>query len=430
MRHRRRNSSGSSDRSTPRHSGTCWLACPPRVTTSEPGCPPDRRPGYDLTFSAPKGVSLLWALRLGRTSGRDLRGPRPGRRRCSRPSVDRGLLRPARCRGAELRRSQRLRRRRLPSSHQPGRRSPAPHPRRRPQPGPGRRRRWSAPDGRHLYTWKKTAGTLYQSALRAELAPFGLRLAGPAQRPGGAVRHPEDDPAGLLQAQGGYRGGHGRSGASTSAKAAEIAALATRARKPSVTAPCDLLREGWTEQLPSIDLPDGEGGSRPATVDDLPSLWREQRSSCPDPRRPRPSSRSSGRERRACRSTTGRSTSTVASHTTSRSGPCPSPCSVRPSPDGTRISAVARAFDVTPDQALALTSDLPRSGQIVVTGPERKPMTVAAEWTSVRTKSGQLDPGSPAVTGATPPPSSWPPRSGSSARQWIGSGRGRHRSPR
>ena len=35
--------------------------------------------------------------------------------------------------------------------------------------------KWSAPDGRHLYTWKKTAGTLYQSALRAELAPLGLR---------------------------------------------------------------------------------------------------------------------------------------------------------------------------------------------------------------------------------------------------------------
>ena len=23
---------------------------------------PERRPGYDLTFSAPKGVSLLWAF--------------------------------------------------------------------------------------------------------------------------------------------------------------------------------------------------------------------------------------------------------------------------------------------------------------------------------------------------------------------------------
>jgi conjugative relaxase-like TrwC/TraI family protein len=31
-----------------------------------------------------------------------------------------------------------------------------------------------APDGRHLYAWKKTAGTLYQSALRSELAPLGL----------------------------------------------------------------------------------------------------------------------------------------------------------------------------------------------------------------------------------------------------------------
>ena len=34
--------------------------------------------------------------------------------------------------------------------------------------------RWSAPDGRHLFAWKMTAGTLYRSALRAELAPLGL----------------------------------------------------------------------------------------------------------------------------------------------------------------------------------------------------------------------------------------------------------------
>ena len=42
--------------------------------------------------------------------------------------------------------------------------------------------RWSAPDDRHLYTWQKTAGTLYQSALRAELAPPGPSLAGATQR--------------------------------------------------------------------------------------------------------------------------------------------------------------------------------------------------------------------------------------------------------
>ena len=35
--------------------------------------------------------------------------------------------------------------------------------------------RWSAPDGRHLFTWKMTGGALYRSALRAELAPLGLR---------------------------------------------------------------------------------------------------------------------------------------------------------------------------------------------------------------------------------------------------------------
>src|ERR1019366_5023030 len=30
---------------------------------------PERRPGYDLTFSAPKGISLLWALGPGNVPG-------------------------------------------------------------------------------------------------------------------------------------------------------------------------------------------------------------------------------------------------------------------------------------------------------------------------------------------------------------------------
>ena len=72
--------------------------------------------------------------------------------------------------------------------------------------------RWSAPDGRHLYLWKKTAGTLYQSALRAELAPLGL--AWQVRRNGlGELRDiPKADPPGVLQAPGRHRSGHGAAG--------------------------------------------------------------------------------------------------------------------------------------------------------------------------------------------------------------------------
>src|ERR1019366_9345025 len=55
----------------------------------------------------------------------------------------------------------------------------------------------------------------------------------------------------------------------TSAAAGEMAALATRARKPDETAPFDLLREGWKAQLAEIPYPDGEGGHHPATPGDL-----------------------------------------------------------------------------------------------------------------------------------------------------------------
>ena len=72
--------------------------------------------------------------------------------------------------------------------------------------------RWSAPDGRHLFAWKMTAGALYRSALRAELAPLGLawdiRRNGLSELRG----RPEDDPQGLLEAPGRHRGSDGRPG--------------------------------------------------------------------------------------------------------------------------------------------------------------------------------------------------------------------------
>jgi conjugative relaxase-like TrwC/TraI family protein len=135
---------------------------------------PDRLPGLDLTFSAPKSVSLLFALgdeqlsgfvrgahdaAVGQTlgylereagevrRGKDGRDRLPGggfvaaafRHRTSRagdPQLHTHVLVANMTRGSDG--------------------------------------RWSAFDGRQLYLQAKTAGTLYQAALRDQLAPLGL----------------------------------------------------------------------------------------------------------------------------------------------------------------------------------------------------------------------------------------------------------------
>ena len=129
--------------------------------------------------------------------------------------------------------------------------------------------RWSAPDGRHLYAWKKTAGTLYQSALRAELAPLGLRWQVRTQRARGGLRHPEGRFCGSSPSAGWISSRPWRQRGLTSSKAAEGAALATRDAEARTEGLTDVLREGWAEQLATIELPDGEGGLRPATTDDV-----------------------------------------------------------------------------------------------------------------------------------------------------------------
>jgi conjugative relaxase-like TrwC/TraI family protein len=228
----------------------------------------DRRPGYDLTFSAPKGVSLLWAFGSEHTrdsiseahdravgavldqlsaetcfvrrgaGGRQLREANgfigaAFRHRSSRagdPQLHTHVVVPNLVQGADG--------------------------------------RWSAPDGRHLYAWQKTAGSLYQSALRAELTPLGLRWQ--VRRNG--LGELADIPKNILRAFSKRRVDIEAAMDErdvTSASAAETAALATRARKPDETAPLDLLREGWRAQLAEIPYPDGEGGHHPATPGDL-----------------------------------------------------------------------------------------------------------------------------------------------------------------
>ncbi|MHB1486244.1 MAG: MobF family relaxase [Acidimicrobiales bacterium] len=134
----------------------------------------DRRPGYDLTFSAPKGVSLLWALGSGEVRDAtsvahdaavaavlDQLSTEACYVRCGHDGVSlieaRGFV------GAAF--QHRTSRAGDPQLHTHVV---------VPNLVEGADGKWSAPDGRHLYSWKITAGTLYRSALRAELAPLGL----------------------------------------------------------------------------------------------------------------------------------------------------------------------------------------------------------------------------------------------------------------
>ncbi len=223
----------------------------------------ERRPGYDLTFSAPKGVSLLWAFgsdhtreRISNAHDRAV-GAVLDHLSAEACFVQRGaggqqLLEANGFIGAAFRH----------------RTSRAGDPQLHthvvvPNLVQGADGRWPAPDSRHLYTWQKTAGTLYQSALRAELAPLGLRWQ--VRRNG--LGELSDIPKNILRAfskrRADIEAAMDERGV-TSASSAEKAALATRARKPDGTAPFDLLREGWKAQLAEIPYPDDEGGHHPA----------------------------------------------------------------------------------------------------------------------------------------------------------------------
>src|ERR1035441_6020091 len=224
---------------------------------------PGRRPGYDLTFSAPKGVSLLWAFGPGevrdaisaghdRAVGAVLDHLSTEACYARRGAGGQQLIEAHGFIGAAFRH----------------RTSRAGDPQLHthvvvPNLVQGADDRWSAPDGRHLYAWQKTAGTLYQSALRAELAPLGLRWQVRRNGLGELSDIPKNILRAFSQRRADIEAAMDERGV-TSASSAEKAALATRARKPDGTAPFDLLREGWKAQLAEIPYPDDEGGHHPA----------------------------------------------------------------------------------------------------------------------------------------------------------------------
>ena len=224
------NSSGSSARSKPTRSGTCSPGPRPPGETWASRLQPERRPGYDLTFSAPKGVSLALGVRDRVRSVTRSPPPTTGP---SAPCSTTCPPRPATPVGATAGGSS-IEANGFIGAAFRHRTSRAGDPQLHthvvvPNLVQGADGRWSAPDGRHLFTWKMTAGTLYQSALRAELAPLGL--AWDIRRNG--LSELRDIPKAILRAFSKRRvdieAAMEQRGSRLAVAAAETAALATRA---------------------------------------------------------------------------------------------------------------------------------------------------------------------------------------------------------
>jgi conjugative relaxase-like TrwC/TraI family protein len=354
---------------------------------------PERRPGYDLTFSAPKGVSLLWALGPG-----DVRDAiSVAHDRAINAVLDQ--LSAEACYARRGRDGTRL----VEANGFVGaafrhRTSRAGDPQLHthvvvPNLAQGSDGRWSAPDGRHLYAWQKAAGTLYQSALRAELAPLGL--AWQVRRNG--LGELSDIPKTILRTFSKRRvdieAAMDERGV-TSSKGAEKAALATREHKPAEVGHPDVLRAGWYEQLAAVELPDGEGGLRPAGVDDLTCALGNDVAIPPGP----------DQVEAVFRVLAGEAGVSLDDWDIDEHGSLETQAASKPqaAPDVralpvtllgstfTRrdaICAVARAFDVTPDQAMALTTELLERESVVrvLADPD-------AGIESIRTKGGHVVP--------------------------------------
>jgi len=346
----------------------------------------ERRPGYDLTFSAPKGVSLLWAFGPGevrhaisaghdRAVGAVLDHLSTEACYARRGAGGQQLIEADGFIGAAFR--HRTSRAGDPQLHT---HVVVPNLVR------GVDGQWSAPDGRHIFTWKVAAGTLYQSALRAELASLGL--AWDIRRNG--LSELRDIPKAVLRAFSKRRvdiEAAMESRGATSAKAAETAALATRQRKPAASVVVDVLREGWAEQLASVELPDGAGTRRPAGIDDLTAALGPEVQAAPGPMEVEEVFRALAGEKGV--SLDDWEIDEHHLNETNAPGNRVLPVTLLGSSFSRReaISAVARAFDVTPDEALALTAKFLERDDIV-----RVLADTDAGTDQVRTRSGQIVP--------------------------------------
>ena len=348
---------------------------------------PGRRPGFDLTFSAPKGVSLLWAF--GAPNVRDAISVGHDRAVASvidHLSAEACFARRGRG-GAQLVEANGF----IGAAFR-HRTSRAGDPQLHthvvvPNLVNGADGRWSAPDGRQLYLWQKTAGTLYRSALRAELTPLGLTW---DFRQNG-LSELRDVPKTILKAFSKRRTdieSAMEARGTVSSKAAETATLDTRDRKPVVGRQIDVLREGWCEQLSGIELSDGEGGSRRATIDDITDALGI------DAPTAAPVAADVEEVFRVLEGKAGVSLDDwpIDEQQLSEAG-LPGiralPLTLLGSSFSRReaLSAVARAFDVTPDQAVELTAGFLERSDVV-----RVLADPGASTEHLRTRSGHIVP--------------------------------------
>ena len=348
---------------------------------------PRRRPGYDLTFSAPKGVSLLWAF--GASDIRDAISV--GHDQAVASVIDHLAVEACFARrgrgGAQLVEAHGF----IGAAFR-HRTSRAGDPQLHthvvvPNLVEGADGRWSAPDGRQLYLWQKAAGTLYRSALRAELAPLGL--AWDFRRNG--LSELRDVPKAILRAFSKRRADIETAmeiRGTTSQKAAETATLDTRPPKPVGDAQIDGLPEVWLEQLSTVELPAGDGGRRPATIDDLTDTLGR------DVPTPAPTAADVEEVFRVLEGKAGVSLDDwpIDEQQLSDAG-LPAarvlPLTLLGSSFSRRdaLSAVARAFDVTPEKAVALTASFFERNDVVrvLTDP-------GAVAEHIRTRSGHVVP--------------------------------------
>jgi conjugative relaxase-like TrwC/TraI family protein len=351
---------------------------------------PGRRPGYDLTFSAPKGVSLLWAF--GKANVRDAVSIAHDRAVAS--VIDQISNEACFARrghgGAELVEANGFIgaafRHRTSRAGDPQLHTHVVVPN-LVQAVDGR---WSAPDGRHLFAWKMTAGALYRSAMRAELAPLGL--AWDIRRNG--LSELRDVPKTILRAFSKRRvdiEAAMDARGTASQRAAETAALDTRQGKPAGGSQVDVLREGWLEQLVAIELPDGAGGTRAAGVDDLTAALGSEAPAAPDPAAVEAVFRALAGEQGVSLD----DWEIDEQHLGDSGAPDIRvlPVTLLGSSFSRRdaISAVARAFDVTPDEAVALTARfLDRDGVVRVLADRNVDLSAGTD--QIRTRSGHVVP--------------------------------------
>jgi len=227
-----------------------------------------RRPGFDLTFSAPKGVSLLWAF--GSPEARDVVS-------LAHDRAIAGVIDHLSAEAAYVRRGKDgkdlVRAHGFVAAAFRHRTSRDGDPQLHthvliPNVVLGTDGRWSAPDARQLYLWQKAATAMYQSALRAELTPLGVSWS--VRRNG--LGELSDIPRTVLRAFSKRRVEIEAALEKTgfeSQRAAEVAALATRRHKPGNVEHSDVLRHRWATELAAVTVADGTEGPRPGAITDI-----------------------------------------------------------------------------------------------------------------------------------------------------------------